>query len=678
MPRFALFLLALAAPLLCLSRPAPAQSGDFATILDRARDLLLQDPPAAGQVEAWVDALGPDGRWPDVDYDDRSVGNWRPMIPLKRINDLFESYYAPESPLAGHKDVADAATRALNDWVRHGYEEPQWWHRDIGVPMMMRDLLVLARDDLSKEARDFAVKRLQQFNIYVKGTQLHAGANLVWTAELGLMDGVFRGDGEAVEKYRDLITKEIHVSTGEGIQPDASYHQHGPRLQTFHYGGSFLADPIRLATLLRGTPWAVPQDKIDLLAQYVLDGPRWQVRGPWTVPGTVDRAVGRPGTLRGDLTGVTGQLVALASPPFRRPLREFAAAQEAGRPAVRGFKDYPYSDFAAYHRPSFSAFVKTITTRTQDTEHINGDNQKGHLLNCGDWYFLNDEPRDKQAYFEMPPVWDWSLLPGVIWAEDAGEPIRRPFGGAVAGAADGGVLATDFAFGDAKSKTVKLSYARLWAFRGDGVLCLVAPETADVGKNVRIALDQRRRVAATVADLDAPHPWLLHDGLAYFPPTGDDLTTRDVGGEVVGRWRDINTGGSTDAVHETVFLPTVTFTKFSQPFSFAVVGGSTVQSAAGFDPDRHYEIVANTPQVQAVWWKDAPVELVAAFRAAGSVETPRGTVSVDRPCVLSVTANGVAASDPLHKGGPLVVKVGDAETTLDLPEDGTGVAAEKL
>ena len=677
MNRAAPLLACLALFVAAVAPAASADEGDFALVLDRARALKLDSPPDATQVKEWVQSLGPDGRWPDVDYDDHSVGNWRPMIPLRRIDDLFEAYYSPKSSLAGDKSVADAATRALNDWVRHSYKEPQWWHRNIGVPMLMRDLLLMARNDLSPEQRDFATKRLEQFSVYVKDKQLHTGANLVWTAELGLMDAVFRGDGADVEKYRDLITREIRVNPGDGIQPDASFLAHGPRLQTFHYGGSFLADPVRLATLLRGTPWAVPQEKIDLLAQYVLDGPRWQVRGLWTVPGTVDRAIGRPGVLRADVTGTVRQLIAVASPQYRRPLQQFAAALEAGRPAVLGFKDYPYSDFAAYHRPTFSAFVKTITARTWVTERINGDNLQGDLLNCGDWYFLTDGPQDKQPYYDMPPVWDWSLLPGVIWAKDAGATIRQPFGGAVAGAADGGVLATDFAFGDPKAKTVKLSYARLWAFRGDGVLCLVAPETADVAKDVRVALDQRRRVMPTVADLDTDHPWLLHDGLAYFPPTGQDVKAGDVGGPVVGRWRDVNTGGGTDAIHENVFLPVVTFTKFDRPFSFAVIGGSDAQSASRFDPDQHYQIVSNTPQIQAVWWKDGPAELVAAFRAAGSVQTPRGTVSVDRPCVLSVTANGVAASDPLHKGGSLTVKVGGAETTLDLPKDGTGVASPK-
>src|SRR6185437_13671845 len=105
------------------------------------------------------------------------------------------------------------------------------------------------------------------------------GANLVWMAGNELMRGLLENDRATVADALDAIYGEIHVTPpgGEGIQPDFSFHQHGAVLYSGGYGGAFTGDCASYAYLTRGTGLAMPPARLNLLANYVLDGQQWMV-----------------------------------------------------------------------------------------------------------------------------------------------------------------------------------------------------------------------------------------------------------------------------------------------------------------------------------------------------------------------------------------------------------------
>jgi chondroitin AC lyase len=117
----------------------------------------------------------------------------------------------------------------------------------------MRDIMILLGDRLQGDRRTGALSILNQFG----RTKAGGGANTIWEAELGLDYGALTQDSTLMSQQSKLIAGEIHISTGEGIQSDYSFHQHGARLQQFHYGGAFLADTSCLGWKLHGTPWAI-------------------------------------------------------------------------------------------------------------------------------------------------------------------------------------------------------------------------------------------------------------------------------------------------------------------------------------------------------------------------------------------------------------------------------------
>lgn len=68
------------------------------------------------------------------------------------------------------------------------------------------------------------------------------GQNKVWLAGNVLIRGLLLNDAELIKEARENICSEIVLGQKEGIQPDWSFHQHGPQQQFGNYGLSFLCN----------------------------------------------------------------------------------------------------------------------------------------------------------------------------------------------------------------------------------------------------------------------------------------------------------------------------------------------------------------------------------------------------------------------------------------------------
>ncbi|RYG60889.1 hypothetical protein EON80_24340, partial [bacterium] len=397
-----------AAALPAYSQTAPAAHiADCQKLLSSYRSLLLEsNPPDVATLQKWTESLTTEGNWADIDYTDQTLSNWKPLRHLDRVAQFYLALNQPGTLLYHDAKTREAARRSLHWWLLNKPKESQWYHLNISVPRKMRDIILLAGDELQGNERELAMKQLGQFK--VGGT----GANLVWSADLAMHYAALRNDGVAVGEMAKKLADEVKISDFEGIRDDWSFHQHGPRLQTFHYGQSYFSESTRIAWQLRDTRWAYPAQKIDLLSNLVLQGWRWQLRGNMTVPSTLDRAVSRAGSLKVNQQNNVRRL-AHVDRKHAQELNAFAASMDTGQPAARGFKWFPRSDFAAYHTPKASFFLKTLSSRTNTTESINNENQLGAQLNLGNQFILkgNDE------YVDLMGAWDWKRLPGVTWPE---------------------------------------------------------------------------------------------------------------------------------------------------------------------------------------------------------------------------------------------------------------------
>ena len=651
----------------------------FDTVIERQHRLLLDSPltttPAV--VQQWTKQLNSQGRWPDINYQDTAHAEWSPRHHLERAVARCRAVLDPQSPLHGSAALTAAMYRALDHWIAVRPRCGNWWHNEIGTPGYMRDILFLLGNALSGPRRTGALEVLHQFRVAGEG------ANLIWSASMALNYGCLTRDEALVDQSAALLADEIHVSIGEGIQPDFSFHQHGPRLQEFHYGSAYEHDAIRLAWTLTGTRWALPCDKIRLLVDYVLCGQQWMSRWNFTVPSTVDRAYSRPDSLKiDDMDGDAALLADMA--PARRPELEDYRARLAHRGVpLNGFRSFPYSDFACYQRPEFSFFVKTISTRTQGAEMgMNDENLKGWHLGSGDTYIL----RQGDEYADLAPVWDWSLLPGVTGVEGLNEVKRQPFAGAV-GDGQSGCVAMEAETTDAYGKA-RCSARKAYFFHGKTAVCLIGGLSTHAGDHpARTALDQRllRGVVTAADQAGQARPmsdgetklrgvrWLYHDGLLYVPTVPTDLTVRV--GPVTGTWRSINTSLSAAPIEKPVFLPFVTHgaNVDGESSSYAILACPSLTQASGLAGVPGYRLIRNDPDCQAVRWNDGM--LMAVFYSPGELHDGTGSLlSTDQACLVMNQYGHFFASDPTRTGVQTQISVrGRLATRAFLPLDGSSI-----
>jgi chondroitin AC lyase len=733
-------MLAVLATIAALATPAPAipspDTDAAALIVGRQRALLLDGPVTsdirfpAGDPATWVATLRDDGTWADIDYKSRNGGAWPTLEHLRRVRVIARAVASPRPGPDNDKNAA-AALRALAHWAEARYQNPNWWQNDIGVPQVMRDIIVLLGPRLQGAALAGALDVLRQYKPQPPGF----GANTVWTAELALMDGALSGDTAKVAAAAHVIAGEIVIGGAQGIQRDYSFLQHGARLQQFHYGRAFFTDTVRLAWILHGTPWAFPVEKIALLADYAVEGCAWMCRGTATVPGALDRAASRPGALANtaDLRREWAMLADLL-PARAREFHAFRENQDAagefsifdsrfGRLSafgletigscrsvlvfgsarqraienreskienslvpllLTGFRAFPRADFAAYHCAGYSFFLKTVSTRTETTETHLRENKKGHKLNWGDHYLL----RDGREYGALPPVWDWDLLPGVTSSTATTRIERKPFAGA-AGDGASGVVAMDY---EARGENgARVTARKFWAAHNGVIIVLIGALDATPSAGAaatpgaapfRTALDQcLLRGPVTVADANGPAlvtpparrevrgaRWLHHAGLLYMPVGGAAVSLTI--GPVTGSWRDINENYSDTPVTVPVFLPVLEHGAAPQGASsgFAIQSCASAADAHALAARPAWRVLRNDAACQAVRFDDGA--LMAVFYERGEISDSGALFSAGQPCIALVSRGKLFVTDPLRAGKPLTLAVGTRRLAIDCPPDG--------
>lgn len=626
------------------------------TILNRYKQYLLSTLKPEADAKLLMASMDANGQWPDINYADTEKANWKNLIHLKRVRDLALVWEKPGSAQYHSMQLQKAINSGLNHWLDKRYKNSNWWHNEIGVPQYMRDIIILMKKELRPEQLKAALEVMAQHRVQ----ENWVGANLTWSADLGFHYGALTGNVRMMESCRNLIVKEIRISTAEGVQPDFSFHQHGARLQMYQYGAAFLKDNLRLAWELRGTAMAFPKEKIGILTDFALKGWQWMSRGIHTVPGTMDRSASRVNALNNaDLREFIPYFIAL-SPGNKEAFRQLNEIQQ-GKGALTGYRYYPYSDFAAFHQKDFSFFIKTISSRTLATESINSENLKGKLLNSGDTYLI----RDGKEYFNLMPVWNWACLPGVTSFVGADKVNGQAFTGSVSNGQTG-LTVMDYQL-ENKDKSKVLRAKKFWAAAGSKVLCLIAGLEGSGITAAYTTLDQCRWRGGESVN----NGWVYHAGFVYIP-----LGTAKINlhlPNATGSWKEINAAESNAPLTEKVFMPVLEHDTLENGNSGYVISAcKNAKEAARLATGTQWKVLRNDKEIQAVSFNEGT--LMAAFYKSGVLKTEdHQQISTDQPCLVLISNKKIWLSNPAFKQLKVKLGINDQYKVVELPADGSSI-----
>jgi hypothetical protein len=200
-------------------------AADFSVLTSRMRTEYLGI--SAWQAETAIPSLNAKGEWADIDYDDRSVGEWKPMAHLERVRAMAIVYSAASGKYAKSAAVRDGIIRALRAWVARNPQSDNWWHNTIGAQSALMPILVLMDAELPADLRSSLLATFVP--IATVPADRKTGQNLVWYSMQSIVKGALSRNNAEVAAGRDAMR-----STLPAAWPAALFRRLWPHLSGRH------------------------------------------------------------------------------------------------------------------------------------------------------------------------------------------------------------------------------------------------------------------------------------------------------------------------------------------------------------------------------------------------------------------------------------------------------------
>lgn len=634
------------------------------------------------EIRGILEKLQPDGSFSDVDYADRSRGEWLTYKHLARTAQLSCAYLQDPS-------LFGKVLSTLLFWYREDYRNPNWWYNDLGVPQQLRLILLNCDSEIPQDIRERMIQRLQ-----TEVSPGMTGMNKLWYLENMLFRGVITKDESLLRKASDGIAETIFVSGEgeEGIQADGSFAQHGMQLYNHGYGRDFVVNAALWLEVLHDSPYALPEEKVRIVTDLYLNGTALMGRFDSMDYSAQSREIVRCYRERNTQAGMY-----LYIPAARRLMKCQKDPAVISKLAdtvdfIEGRRKNPYREgnfaywilkFMTHHRDGYYFSVRMASEDvlggdTIGNGIINGENALDGFGAYGLCVYL----RDGQEYDRIFPVLDWGCMPGTTTPDvelplEIGGIHESTFVGSVS---DGlyGVSAMD----QHKSYTYDgeaVSFGGRFAYFcfDEGILHLGNNLYCNSEKEYHTTLDQCLLKGTVAADGEKIEPdgcfhhlnpgIVSHNGKCYVNLDGHDWKLK--AGKATGSYTRIFRSESCPVheVTEETFTLVMPHGKEDSTYCYAVLPDAGTGEAESFLEEPPFTVLSNDT-VQAVKYKD---RISAVFYEAAKIADGSVTIFADTPCmlILSEKENKLWISTPDKEQEQIGVTVGKDTYLIPMPRD---------
>lgn len=606
---------------------------------------LISDVQAAN----YINNQRSDGTWPDIDYTDKTMGGgWKTVVHMRRVKELSRVYAGGEN-ISDKEALRQTIVNGLEHWFDKDYTNPNWFWNRIGVPREAAEALVLMGDAVPED-----IVRKALTNVLSEGRtsidMRRVGANRISMAGIEIEKGWIRKEEDRMSHAATTIINEIKVLTGEGIQPDYSYHLHHNMLQMRTYGFNTIIMVNKWIHILRGTEWSVPADRIEIIRDYILEGHTWLIWNGMYDYNAMARNLSGQSEVATRIHGIIEDMIKVDPD-----------AKEAYELRLRwpneliGSKLFWRSDFAVHRQPDWYASIRMKSTRLIGGENTNNDNPYG--LHCASGsQMVSITGRE---YEDIAKLWNWHRLPGTT-VDQGITNLTPPSRALMKGNSDfvGG-------FGDGAAGVAVMVYEldgfnakKAWFFEENAIIALGVGIDGPTLGNALTSVEQSLRSGPVTSSMGG-----LASGNTSLP-AGSWVHHADIGYKV------------NDAAN--VFLP-VSPNTFSiwidhgrsprdETYSYTIYPLTSAESMSDVIADHTTQVLSNTVDLQAT---EGAHGLHAIFYTAGRVTMSDGrVVSVSAPCVLSLRGDALLVSDPTHRLNSVDVTIDRDTIRVNLPTTG--------
>jgi chondroitin AC lyase len=687
---------------LCLS------FGYAAADISMIKQRLHSDAVAQGNVsdvEKYVSLMRKDGSFEDLDYEFATNQGIRDLRShSSRLHSMACAFILPKEDNRYYND-SQLLSQIVSGWRWLGFEAPEsrspnWWWGKIGLPSELWKGLVLVDSEVGQDVIGAIYDKYSvRTNAWLpeEAKDNNAGANLTDRAVVALTESVLRGDSKKLKEVREMLEMELcdfKGHHGAGVRPDMSFHQHpiiagqgNPlrRVQYYPggYGTGYAQQVSRLAVWLKDTQYQLSDKAVDTIISYVLDGQQWVMRGATFAPSSVGRSISRRGSVLSSCSEAMVNAVEKIIIFGKRTDELNAYLKRMQNPSfekdITGNRMFRQSDVMIHRRPEYMFSLRMISERTVRPETSASENKKGYYLGDGfTTVMLDGSEYGARVGEEIFPCWDWELLPGTT-TDHTGDvpfaPVNVPFPSDTVlesvgqsdfvGGVSNGVYGT--AVMDYKRHNVDVSAKKSWFFFDDYIVALGADinYSSQSAGNVRSSVNQIKlkgdvvySQSGMVKKLSRPQrienskiDWVHHRNTGYIVAANDSVSLYAENRS--GKWSDI--GGNSGEASSDIFTLVVEHGERPQgaSYEYVIVPGISGTQMRTFYGAAPFEVIENSPSVQAVFDKNAGV-FQAVFYAPGSLEMREDIrIRTDKPIAIMIYSEdgkvNLRAADPSQK-----------------------------
>ena len=676
-----------------------ASESDFATIKTRLKDyfLTLDTIDDGSKVETcyvskakdYLDLIQEDGAFGDVDYKaTASAANgtaWSPYLALDRLQAITVAYHKEGNALYHDEEVINKLNKAIVYWGKMNPSSSNWWENQIGVQLRFSRIALFMESIVSKDAMDIMLNKLLEKTPVKYGT----GQNNLWFDQNYVYYAIITENGtkhtnstgfkkldlkELVDDYLSYcLVVQTDDNTAEAVQVDNSFYMHGRQFYSNGYGMSMFRDMSFWIYMLRETSYAFEQDVIDLMADYMIDGTSWTIRGD-----IMELYFGyRPYDYDVGYDNYAAEYIdplkrMIESDPDRADEYQAILDNIQGKNTVNGKNGNYYmwrSGYASHMRDGYGVNIKMDSNQIIGGEWRGSwsgyDKDGGQLI-----YWTSSAAStitvDGDEYTNVYPTYDWAHCPGTTTAarivQDYANAGRFTNGTEhTIGVSNGkyGNTAYDM---NKKGTQVKKGYF----FFDDEFVALGSGINSTEGVNIHTTLNQceaedvnvgGQSVAEGTKEQIYNTNWLYNGKVGYvFLENTDVVVSNSVQTNNPSLWDEAKkneTPATFTAYLDHGLKPS------NDSYAYIVVPNTTAGAVSQYAGNTPVTVIANNEKVQAVR-HDGLKQTQINFYQAGSLEYKDGyIITVDQPCSIiidesedtrkiSVAVNDTAANQTVN------------------------------
>ena len=676
-----------------------ASESDFATIKTRLKDyfLTLDTIDDGSKVETcyvskakdYLDLIQEDGTFGDVDYKaTSSAANgtaWSPYLALDRLQAITVAYHKEGNALYHDEEVINKLNKAIVYWGKMNPSSSNWWENQIGVQLRFSRIALFMESIVSKDAMDIMLNKLLEKTPVKYGT----GQNNLWFDQNYVYYAIITENGtkhtnstgfkkldlkELVDDYLSYcLVVQTDDNTAEAVQVDNSFYMHGRQFYSNGYGMSMFRDMSFWIYMLRETSYAFEQDVIDLMADYMIDGTSWTIRGD-----IMELYLGyRPYDYDVGYDNYAAEYIdplkrMIESDPDRTDEYQAILDNIQGKNTANGKNGNYYmwrSGYASHMRDGYGVNIKMDSNQIIGGEWRGSwsgyDKDGGQLI-----YWTSSAAStitvDGDEYTNVYPTYDWAHCPGTTTAarivQDYANAGRFTNGTEhTIGVSNGkyGNTAYDM---NKKGTKVKKGYF----FFDDEFVALGSGINSTEGVNIHTTLNQceaedvnvgGQSVAEGTKEQIYNTNWLYNGKVGYvFLENTDVVVSNSVQTNNPSLWDEAKkneTPATFTAYLDHGLKPS------NDSYAYIVVSNTTAGAVSQYAGNTPVTVIANNEKVQAVR-HDGLKQTQINFYQAGSLEYKDGyIITVDQPCSIiidesedtrkiSVAVNDTAANQTVN------------------------------